>query len=521
MNEVAAAKEVKVIRPTKGLFGEKKTRVAAYCRVSTDSDDQENSFIAQVRYYNDFIRLSQDMTLVDVYADEGITGTSVNKRDDFNRMVKDSKLGKIDRIFVKSVSRFARNSLECIEFIRLLKSYGTTVLFENDGIDTETMNSEMILYIKSAFAQSESLSGSKRLKTAIRMKMETGQFYTYIAPFGYKAENKTLIPVPEEAVIVRKIFSDYIAGKGIGKIVADFNKDKTIPGYPWGKERVRYILSNEKYIGDSLFQKTYTPEILPLRNVRNKGEADMYYVEGTHEAIIDKETFATVKAMIEQNKLNDSKKEKGHKHSFTGKIFCGDCGWAYKKRVSNGERTWVCSKDGTAGQRCASHPITEEALGKTFVVMYNKLRQHEDLIIKDTLNRLLELKKSVFSGCEAIGDIDTELAELSEQNNMYVQLHSQSIIDEVTFMEQTNEIRQRINELRSRRLKLLNADEEEQCIEQLRQIKQYLDEMPRAILWFDSVIFENLVSKVVVQSKDVVMFELHSGIQLKEHIIWN
>ena len=163
----AIKKVVKIIRPTKGLCGDKKLRVAAYCRVSTSSVDQENSFIAQVKYYNDFLNRSENMELVDIYADEGITGTSTNKRDDFNRMIKDSSLGKIDRIFVKSVSRFARNSLECIENIRLLKSYGTTVLFENDAIDTETMNSEMILYIKSAFAQSESLSGSKRVSTAI------------------------------------------------------------------------------------------------------------------------------------------------------------------------------------------------------------------------------------------------------------------------------------------------------------------------------------------------------------------
>ena len=191
-----STKDVKVICPTKGLYGDKKLRVAAYCRVSTDSDNKEDSFIAQVKYYNDFLRLSDNMELVDIYADEGITGTSINKRDDFNRMLRDSSLGKIDRIFVKSVSRFARNSLECIESIRLLKSYGTTVLFENDAIDTDTMNSEMILYIKSAFAQSESLSGSKRMSTAIRMKMSTGEFYNHMAPFGYRAENRTLIPIP-------------------------------------------------------------------------------------------------------------------------------------------------------------------------------------------------------------------------------------------------------------------------------------------------------------------------------------
>ena len=162
-------KEVKIIRPTSEMAKNSVLRVAAYCRVSTDSDDQVNSFIAQVKYYNDFIRLSDGMELVDIYADEGITGTSVSKREEFKRMIKDSRLGKIDRIYIKSVTRFARNSLECIENIRILKENGTSVYFENDGIDTDSMNSEMILFIKSAFAQSEALSGSKRVSTACRI----------------------------------------------------------------------------------------------------------------------------------------------------------------------------------------------------------------------------------------------------------------------------------------------------------------------------------------------------------------
>lgn len=196
-------KEVKIIRPTSEMAKNSVLRVAAYCRVSTDSDDQVNSFIAQVKYYNDFIRLSDGMELVDIYADEGITGTSVSKREEFKRMIKDSRLGKIDRIYVKSVTRFARNSLECIENIRILKENGTSVYFENDGIDTDSMNSEMILFIKSAFAQSEALSGSKRVSTACRMRMERGTFVTTCAPFGYSLIEKQLIVVPEEAEIVR------------------------------------------------------------------------------------------------------------------------------------------------------------------------------------------------------------------------------------------------------------------------------------------------------------------------------
>ena len=514
------AKDVKVIRPTKGLYGDKKLRVAAYCRVSTSSDDQENSFVAQVKYYNDYLRLADNMELVDIYADEGITGTSVNKREDFNRMIRDSSLGKIDRIFVKSVSRFARNSLECIEYIRLLKSYGTTVLFENDAIDTNTMNSEMILYIKSAFAQSESLAGSKRVSTAIRMKMETGEFYNYTAPFGYKAENKSLIPIPEEAAIIKRIFDEYIGGKGIGKIVSDLNQDD-VPGKPWGKERVRYILANEKYSGDSLYQKTYTPPVLPLRNIRNKGEVDMYYVENTHPAIIDKSTFDTVKQMLDKNMLRYSKRQKRAPENFSGRIVCGDCGWIYKKKSNSNEPTWICSKDGVAGQRCRTHPIYETALKKTFVFMFNRLQQHRELIIKSTYNKLLELRKSFFNNSSAIEDIDNELAELAEQNAMYVRFHSQKVIDEITFMEQTSEIKQRINELRSRRIKLISDNEEERCIELLRETEQQLNEFPQEILCFDFNIFNKLVDKVIIISKEQLVFELRCGIKLREAIQWN
>ena len=164
--------------------GTKKLRVAAYCRVSTEKEDQINSFIAQVRFYNEYIRTNEDMVLVDIYADEGISGTSRNKRDEFNRMMRDCKAGKVDRILVKSVSRFARNSLECIETVRELKRYGTTVLFENDGIDSNTLNHELVLYIKGAFAQDEAMSTSKRVRRSNQMRMENGQYVLFRHPLG-------------------------------------------------------------------------------------------------------------------------------------------------------------------------------------------------------------------------------------------------------------------------------------------------------------------------------------------------
>ena len=184
----AEERTVRVIKADKS--SENSTlRVAAYCRVSTSEEDQLNSFITQMHYYHDFISQSDNMALVDIYADEGITGTSVEKRNEFKRMLNDCRLGKIDRIYVKSVSRFARNALECIESIRLLREYGVSVFFENDRIDTLTLNSELILYVKSAFAQSEALAASKRVSTANRMRLEIGEYSICCAPYGFRAKD--------------------------------------------------------------------------------------------------------------------------------------------------------------------------------------------------------------------------------------------------------------------------------------------------------------------------------------------
>jgi len=358
------------------------------------------------------------------------------------------------------------------------------------------------------------------VSTANRMKMETGTFFTYHAPFGYKVEGEKLIPVENEINIVKRIFYDYLHGKGYGKISMELNNEKAV-GSPWNKERVRYILSNEKYIGDSLFQKTYTPRVFPLRNQRNNGEVDQFYVSNTHEGIIDRHTFDKVKLMVNKNIEENSKKQKKKANSFTGKIYCGDCGWLYKKKATNSMPTWVCSKDGVAGQRCNTSPVTEEAIEKTFTLFYNKLQQNIDILIKEPLNMLVDAKKLVLSGSNAITEIDNEIAELADQNSMYVQFHSQNIIDDVTFLEQTNEIKKRMSTLRSRRMKLLNEDEEEQCIDNIRQLKSFLEESPKAVLWYDDSLFLSIVSKMLVYEDGEIEFELICGLKFREKIAWN
>ncbi len=514
-----AERIVQVIPATvEKIKAERKTRAAAYCRVSTDSEDQANSFAAQLKYYTDFIRGNTNMDFVDIYADEGITGTCVNKRDEFKRMMKDAANGKIDRIFVKSVSRFARNSLECIEAIRRLATYGVTVLFENDNIDTKTMNSELILYVKSAFAQMEAMSGAKRVTTAFKMRMENGECVTTNAPFGYElSDNHVLKIVPEQAEIVKRIFALYLAGNGSNRIVEILNNEG-IPSVngKWTMVGVRYILTNEKYIGDTLHQKTYTPQIFPLRNRPNYGAVDQFYVEDTHEAIVSRDVFEAVQARMHRN-ANVPKHEKTQR-IFDKMIYCEECGWGYKAKTLHGIRYWVCSRKSAAGQSCGGRNIREEEIKEAFVEVYNKLRVFEKEILDRTLMQILSVREKISGQNSEITQIDTEIAKLCGQNNMYAQLRGQGIIDEVSYLERTTELGYKITELRNKRLKILNADEDEMLIENLRVLKDMLSESPKTILHFDQQLFHVVTEKVLVGNDGTVVFQFKGGLHLRQRL---
>ena len=266
--------QVRVIQPISEQA--KKLRVAAYARVSSDSADQLNSFATQVAYYTDFIQSKDEWEFAGLYADEAVSGTTADKRDDFQRLLADCRAGKIDRILVKSISRFARNTLDCLQTVRELRQLGVAVEFEKEGIDTGNMGSEMLLSILGSAAQEESLSISKNLKWSYRRRMRSGDFITSKDLLGYFFKNNTLVPNPKEVPIVEYIFNSYLSGKGTEEIAAELNaanlKTDKKPSGRWHSTMIRYILSNEKYIGDSLVQKRYTPEELPLRQKRNSGE---------------------------------------------------------------------------------------------------------------------------------------------------------------------------------------------------------------------------------------------------------
>lgn len=509
-------KKIQVIKPTIGTNAIPKLRVAAYCRVSTDSFDQINSFLAQMRYYGEYIRSHEDMLFVDIYADEGITGTSINKRSEFLRMMKDCKNRKIDRILVKSVQRFARNSLECIENVRILAGCGVSVYFENDNIDTQSMNSEMILYIKSAFAQTEAISASKRMSTSFRMKMEDGTFVATCTPFGYRLVDKKMVVHPEEAEIVKKIFDWYLTGCGMNAIVSKLNagdKDEK-----WLLGHVRYILSNEKYYGDSLMQKTYRPDVLPFRSRKNRGERPMYYAQGTHEAIITKETFDAAQAIRRERERRYLKAARNEGLLLSGQIYCRKCGWAYKTLLRGDELFWTCRRKGSAGIVCKSHTYSDDMIGEAFVQMYNRLRQNERILLDETIAQLEKLKARVTRGSTQVAEIDGAMAGLSEQFAIYTRLHTKSIVDDVSYFEKTDSIKKQIEELRVRRKKLLSGDEDEHCIEELRRLKRILHDAAKNIFEMDEALYKAIVTRIYAEQNGELTFCLIGGLQFQVEV---
>ena len=276
-----------------------KLRVAAYCRVSTDSDEQATSYEAQVEHYTEYIQKNPDWEFAGIYADDGISGTNTKKREEFNHMIDDCKAGNIDMIITKSISRFARNTLDCLKYIRQLKDMNIPVLFEKESINTMNAKGEVLITIMASLAQQESQSLSQNVKLGLQYRYQQGKVQINHNRFlGYtKDADGNLIIDPEQAETVKRIYREYLEGLSMDKIAAGLERDGILTGAGgkrWHTSTINKILRNEKYIGDALLQKTYTTDFLNKTRVKNNGLVPQYYVEGNHEAIIPKEIYLQV-----------------------------------------------------------------------------------------------------------------------------------------------------------------------------------------------------------------------------------
>ena len=332
-------------------------RLAAYCRVSSKSTDQLHSFAAQIRYYKDYERMNPQYKLVDVYADEGLSGTDMKKRDEQNRLIRDCKLGKIDRIITKSVSRFARNTQELLVALRTLKELGVSIYFEEQGIDSDKMNMEMLVTFPGMAAQQESVNISDHLRRSYQMRMESGEFNCCAPAYGYNLIDGQLLVKEDEAAVIRRIFDLYLQGIGKQNIANILNAEGVPRRYAqerWYHSTVNYVINNERYMGDALLQKKFTTDTLPFRNKKNRGEKPQYYVENSNPPIVSRETYMAAQEL--QKSRNVSHKCEGG-YPLTGILRCPECGRSFRRLLLNGTAYWLCSGKAAGATDCQSRRV--------------------------------------------------------------------------------------------------------------------------------------------------------------------
>ena len=392
---------VSVIEPQKSILVDKEKyhqkRVAAYCRVSTDSEEQLTSYQNQMRVYTEMIAANKEWEFAGLYADEGISGTRADKRPEFQRMIRDCQNGKIDYIITKSVSRFARNTVECLEYVRSLKAQGIGIFFEEQNIDTLKNESELYLVIYAGFAQSESESISKHITWTYRKKFEEGKVsFQYKNFLGYRkgADSQPEI-VPEEAAIVERIYEMFLAGQPIKMIAQTLQAEKIeIPGknLSFSKNMIMNILRNEKYCGDCILQKTVTVDCISKTRKVNQGEAPMYIVENNHPAIISREVFNRAQEELIRRQALQAKSDKTSitatgkysKYALTEVLQCAECGSRYRRVTwtAHGRKkiVWRCISRLDYGTKHCKDSITveEEALHGAVVRALNRFHTEDE-----------------------------------------------------------------------------------------------------------------------------------------------
>ena len=502
--------QVQVIQPIQQQ--PKRLRVAAYARVSSDSTDQLNSLSVQVDYYTHLIQENPNWDFAGIYADEGITGTSTKHREQFNRLLDDCRAGLIDRVLVKSASRFARNTADALASVREMKSLGVTVVFEKEGFDTETSNGEMILSMICSVAQEESLSISKNMKWGIRKRMQSGTYVTASTPFGYRQENRKLIPYEPEALVVRFIYAQYLAGESVARITKLLNSQYPKEAGAWNPPAVQSILTNEKYRGDTCCQKRYTPDTLPLQKKRNKSQLPKYYIQESHPAIIMPTDFEKVQALLSQKRTHRSQM---HSYPLTKMAVCQFCGKMLSPKTrANGVRVWNCKTHIVDSTQCPIKPVYETELYGAFLSMYNKLFENRATLFLPIFNDLQRIQDIKSMQNEASNAVHTEILQISKQLHNLTRIHAQGYIEETVYQERRIRIEQQLAEKK----KCLTCQKQngtaEKALYQTKQIDRYMQNHT-ALTEFDEEAMRTIVKKIVV-SNEAFVFELQNGLHLKE-----
>ena len=519
---MAIAGNVTVIPPKRTIGTQKKTetvqktRVAAYCRVSTEFEEQESSYEMQVEHYTSYIMSNPDWELVEVYADDGISATNTAKRESFNRMIQDCRDGKIDMILTKSISRFSRNTVDCLKFTRELKGMNIAVYFEKENINTLDAKGEVLMTIMAALAQQESESLSANVRLGIQFRNQAGKVQVNHNRFlGYtKDEEGKLIIVPEEAKIVRRIYAEYMDGASFLQIKRGLEADGILNGAgnaKWYESNIKQILTNEKYIGDALLQKTYTVNTLEKKRVANNGLAPKYYVEGSHEAIIERDVFLRVQAEIVRraNILTEGKKRVySARYALSSIVVCGHCGDIYRRIKWNNRgcksTVWRCVSrvlKKSSGIDCPARTIREEDLQAAVVTAINDAWSKRDTVLP-------ALKENIRSAIE--GDSEAQIAEVDRE----IKERQAELLGAGNDQKKIDKIGDAIISLREERQAILaDAAARQGLRDKVNDLASFLDEQTTEITEYSETLVRRLIEKITVYDEKLTV-EFKSGLEI-------
>lgn len=498
-----------------------KLRVAAYCRVSSDSRDQLNSFAAQNAHYTALINENPDWELVDIYADRGITGTSADKREDFQRLLADCKRGLIDKVLVKSVSRLARNTQDFLKATRELKALGVGVCFEEQNIDSSMVSGETLASIFAALAQKESESISWNMRINIRRRMEQGTFVPSAVPYGYTAIDRQFVINKTQSEVVRRIFHEYLAGKSMDDIADSLNKDgipvRTGHDRIWQNSAISYILSNERYIGDSLWQKTYATDTLPAVQVKNRGAVAQYYAESTHPPIISKELFQAVQELRKKRDAGRETWKRQVPYPLRSKLYCGNCGTVFQRNVVRDITYWVCRQHYKSSTECGITKIREDTIYNAFLRLYYKLQHQGRPVLERLLSDLQTVRSRRLLWSLDVVELNNQIADLTRQERLLAVLKKQGAVDPDIFISKTDRLAEQLRAAKQAKGRRLDA-EEDQTIARTQHLLNILDDAPEFLETFDGELFGELVDKIIVESNERLRFRLINGLELTENI---
>lgn len=517
-------KVTKIDKIKPSIAAKKKLRVAAYCRVSTDSDAQLESLKTQKSHYENYITARDDWKFAGLYFDEGITGTKADKRPELMRLLADCKARKIDFIITKSISRFSRNTTDCLEIVRTLLNLNIPVYFEKENINTGSMKSELFLSILSSMAEGESASISQNNKWSIKKRFENGTYKLGYVPYGYSWINGEMKVNPEQAKVIKRIFAELLSGKGTDAIAKELNAEQvpTKKGGRWNSSSIRAIAANEKYTGDCIFQKTYTDS--NFNRHKNDGILDKYLVPNHHEAIISHEDFKAAAKLIEQRAIEKGIKRSSAKYqrryAFSGKIICGECGDTFRRRshksTYGGYVAWVCNTHLADTSKCSMLYIKDDDLKLAFATMLNKLIYCYKLVLKPYIEALQS--NTTDSILLRIQHLETLLAQNTEQRETLHKLMAQGYIDQILFTHENNALLSQAKLFRSDiealnncvtgdATKVYEAERLLHFCERGKMLKEYSEDL-----------FELFVEQIHVYTRSEIGFVMKCGLTLKELI---